>query len=109
MTLALNSLTPRARRTVVTATAEAEGRGQGFVGTEHLLLALALDRDGVAGQVLDQSGLREAIIERLAEFISTEGGGDARDHGDEVRVAFDSSRISNHRLVVMSRPPGAQS
>ena len=102
MTLALNSLTPRARRTVVRATAEAEGRGQGFVGTEHLLLALALDPHGVAGQVLDQLGVREAIIERLAAFISTEGVGEARDNGDEARVAFDSSPLSNHRVVVMS-------
>ena len=102
MTLALHALTPRARRTVVLATAEAETRGQSFVGTEHLLLALALDGHGGAGQVLDQCGVREAIIERLAAFISTEGGGDARDNGDEARVAFDSSPRSNHRLVVMS-------
>ena len=109
MTLALNSLTPRARRTVLRATAEAEGREQGFVGTEHLLLALALDRHGVAGQVLDQLGVREMIVERVAAFISSEGGGDARDDGDEARVAFDASPRSNHRLVVMSMPPGGQS
>jgi ATP-dependent Clp protease ATP-binding subunit ClpA len=71
MTLALNSLTPRARRVIVQAASEAEGQGQGFVGTEHLLLALARDSHGVAGQVLDQLGVREEVLVRAAATQGT--------------------------------------
>jgi ATP-dependent Clp protease ATP-binding subunit ClpC len=48
----------RARRVVVLAQDEARTLKQGTVGTEHLLLGiLALD-DGVAGQVLEDVGVR---------------------------------------------------
>ena len=77
MTLALNSLTPRARRVIVQATAEAEAWGQGFVGTEHLLLAMARDSHGVASQVLAELGVRDEVLERLAAVISGQGGGHA--------------------------------
>ncbi|MBA3431487.1 MAG: Clp protease N-terminal domain-containing protein [Actinobacteria bacterium] len=42
--------------------------GQTHVGTEHLLLALIEDKDGIAGQVLDREHLGDAVrqaIERV--------------------------------------------
>lgn len=102
MTLALNSLTPRARRVIVQAASEAEAQGQGFVGTEHLLLALARDSRGVGGQVLDQLGVREEVLVRLLALIGSQGGGDAGHESDQARVAFDPSPGSNHPLLVLA-------
>ena len=85
------------------ATSEAETRGQGYVGTEHLLLALALDHRGIAGQVLDELGVRQEVLERLRTIIGVqEGGGVAAHGGDETRVAFNPSPRSNHPLLVLS-------
>jgi ATP-dependent Clp protease ATP-binding subunit ClpA len=102
MTLPLNSLTPRARRVLVDAAAEAEAQDQAFVGTEHLLLALARERRGVAAQVLDQLGVLEEVVQRLSAIIRTQGGGEARHDGDQALVVFDPSPGSNHTLLVVS-------
>lgn len=48
--------TSGARRVVVLAQAEARGLDHGYIGTEHLLLALVLD-DGPAGIALRSLGL----------------------------------------------------
>ena len=49
--------TDRARKVVVLAQAEARGLGHGFVGTEHLLLGLLAEGEGVAAQVLESLGI----------------------------------------------------
>ncbi len=102
MALTVNSLTPRARRVLLMAASEAAAHEQAFIGTEHLLLALARESHGVAGQVLDELGVRDEVLQRLATIISAQGGGQARHDGDEVLVAFDPSPGSNHPLRVVS-------
>ncbi len=49
--------TDRARKVVVLAQAEARGLAHGFVGTEHLLLGLLAEGEGVAAQVLESLGI----------------------------------------------------
>ena len=48
--------TDRARRVVILAQEEARMLGHLHVGTEHLLLGLIRERDGVAAQVLVEFG-----------------------------------------------------
>jgi hypothetical protein len=50
-------LTPYAKRVVWSAIEEARQLGHNYVGTEHLLLGLLREREGVAGQVLRKLGL----------------------------------------------------
>ena len=50
-------LTPPARQTMLDAQAEAHGLHHDFLGTEHLLLALAAGTTGPAAQVLHAHGL----------------------------------------------------
>ena len=61
--------TSGARAVVKLAQQEARGLGHGFVGTEHLLLGLLAEREGVAAHVLTDAGLTtEAVradVERL--------------------------------------------
>jgi ATP-dependent Clp protease ATP-binding subunit ClpC len=55
-------LTPRAKKVIAYAFEEARNLGHNFIGTEHLLLALLREWDGVAAQVLTNMGSKlEAI------------------------------------------------
>jgi ATP-dependent Clp protease ATP-binding subunit ClpC len=64
--------TRRSRNVLRLAGEEAERLQDGSIGTEHLLLGLLLERDGVAAHVLaefgiDPDGVRVDIKARLAE------------------------------------------
>jgi prophage maintenance system killer protein len=63
--------TPPARRLPEGALREAQRLGYDYVGTEHLLLALLVEGDGVAAQVLaaqgtDHAQVRERVLDLLA-------------------------------------------
>lgn len=63
-------LTPRAKSAVDFAHKEADRMGHKFIGTEHLLLGLALDKDGVACQILETFGMTyESLEKEIREFI----------------------------------------
>ena len=49
--------TPRARRTVVAAQEESRTLGHNFIGTEHLLLGLLTEPEGVGARALDGFGI----------------------------------------------------
>jgi ATP-dependent Clp protease ATP-binding subunit ClpC len=49
--------TPRARKAIEFAVVEAQEMGHDYVGTEHLMLGLLRDQEGVAGQILMSFGL----------------------------------------------------
>ena len=48
-------------RALDNAEREAQTRGHSFIGTEHLLLALASEDDGVARNVFDQLGVTDDV------------------------------------------------
>lgn len=59
----------RARQAIVMAQEEARVLNHGRIGPEHLLLALAKDRDSVAGQaLLSQNASRTALASAVAEY-----------------------------------------
>lgn len=64
------TLTPRAKRVIEIASQEAKGLNHNFIGTEHLLLGLLREDDGVAGRVLKGLGVnveasRRQILKEL--------------------------------------------
>jgi Clp amino terminal domain, pathogenicity island component len=60
--------TDRARRVVVLAQEEARGLNHNFIGTEHLLLGLIHEGEGVAPMVLESLGVSlEAVRARVVE------------------------------------------
>ena len=64
------TLTPRAKRVLELAVDEARRMGHNYVGTEHLLLGLIREGEGVAAQVLnsfgaDQEKVRQTIFQML--------------------------------------------
>jgi hypothetical protein len=67
--------TPRATQCLTRATSEALTLGHNYVGTEHLLLAVSADADGLAAQILTALGtthddLRAAVIAKLSGYGS---------------------------------------
>ncbi len=72
--------TPRAKKVIEYAIEEARSLNHNYVGTEHLLLGLLREQDGVAAQVLMNLGLRledvrEEVLNLLGAGIETEEGG----------------------------------
>ena len=64
--------TPRAKRVLELSLDEARSLGQSYIGTEHLLLGLLREGQGVAAQVLENLGLRlEAVREEVHSFLGT--------------------------------------
>ena len=63
--------TPRVRRIQAAAEAEAEQRGHTFLGTEHLLLALAADPEGIASRVLRDLGVADDVRRELRQVMDS--------------------------------------
>jgi ATP-dependent Clp protease ATP-binding subunit ClpC len=62
--------TPRAKKVIEYAIEEARLLGHNYVGTEHLLLGLLREQDGVAAQVLMNLGLRlEDVREEVLKLL----------------------------------------
>ncbi len=71
--------TPRAKKVIEYAIEEARNLNHNYVGTEHLLLGLLREQDGVAAQVLMNLGLkleevREEVLNLLGAAGEAEGG-----------------------------------
>ncbi|MFG0273888.1 MAG: ATP-dependent Clp protease ATP-binding subunit [Phycisphaerales bacterium] len=71
--------TPRAKKVIEFAIEEARNLNHNYVGTEHLLLGLLREHDGVAAQVLMNLGLkleevREEVLNLLGAGVDTEEG-----------------------------------
>ncbi len=69
--------TPRAKRVIEYAIEEARNLNHNYVGTEHLLLGLLREQDGVAAQVLMNLGLkleevREEVLNLLGAGVEQE-------------------------------------
>ncbi len=65
-------LTPRAKRVIELAIDEAHGLGHNYIGTEHLLLGLVREGEGIAAGVLESLGVnldrvRHEVIRLIVE------------------------------------------
>lgn len=62
--------TDRSRRVLVLAQEETRRLNTSFIGTEHLLLALIDEREGVAATVLDAVGItHDAVFAKVSEIV----------------------------------------
>ncbi len=69
-------LTPRAKRVLELSVEEARLLGHNYVGTEHLLLGLIREGDGVAARVLLELGVdRKRVREEIMKILNQGGGG----------------------------------
>ncbi|WP_263247077.1 ATP-dependent Clp protease ATP-binding subunit [Saccharopolyspora rosea] len=65
--------TDRARRVVVLAQEEARGFGHNYIGTEHVLLGLLQEGEGVAARALESLGIGSEGVRRKVEEIIGRG------------------------------------
>jgi ATP-dependent Clp protease ATP-binding subunit ClpC len=65
--------TDRARRVVVLAQEEARLLDHGYIGTEHLLLGLTDEGEGVAAKALESLGISLAAVRQQVEAITGRG------------------------------------
>lgn len=98
--------TKRARRVLTLAQEEAQRFKHNYIGTEHLLLGLIREREGVAGQVLNNLGVEVEQIRQAIEVII--GRGDRVVFGEiaitprakkVIELAVDEARRLQHRFV----------
>ena len=71
--------TPRAKKVIEYSMEEARNLNHNYVGTEHILLGLLREQEGVAAQVLMNLGLkleevREEVLNLLGHGVEGEGG-----------------------------------
>jgi len=72
--------TPRAKKVIEYAIEEARNLNHNYVGTEHLLLGLLREHDGVAAQVLMNLNLKlEEVREEVLNLLGA-GAGNRRTH-----------------------------
>jgi ATP-dependent Clp protease ATP-binding subunit ClpC len=65
--------TPRAKKVLELALEEASNLGHNYIGTEHLLLGLIREQEGIAAQVLQNLNVRlEDVREEVLELLGAE-------------------------------------
>ena len=101
-----DKFTERARRVLTLAQEEAQRFNHNYIGTEHLLLGLVREGDGVAAKVLGNLGVELNKVRSAVEFII--GRGDRAVVGDigltprakkVIELAVDEARRLNHHYI----------
>jgi ATP-dependent Clp protease ATP-binding subunit ClpC len=72
-------LTPRAKKVIELAVDEARRMNHHYIGTEHLLLGLVREGEGIAAGVLESLGVRLEKVRRVTLEVLSGGS-----HGEEV-------------------------
>ena len=96
----------RARRVLSLAQEEAQRFNHNYIGTEHILLGLARETDGVAARVLTSLGTELSKVRSAVEFII--GRGERSSPGDigltprakkVIELAVDEARRLSHHYI----------
>jgi ATP-dependent Clp protease ATP-binding subunit ClpC len=93
--------TPRAKKVIEYSMEEARNLGHNYVGTEHILLGLLREDEGVAAQILMNLGLgpenvRAKILATL-QFAADEGSG-AHSAQSRIRWGGDDAKVAVHSV-----------
>ena len=103
---AFDKFTKRAKQVLQLATEEARAFNHPYIGTEHILLGLIREGEGVAARVLDDLGVKLAQARHAVEFIVGVGEGPARQDQDltarakkVIEYAVDEAKRLNHHYI----------
>ena len=101
-----NKFTDRARKVLTLAQEEAQRFQHNYIGTEHLLLGLVRESEGVAAKVLTNLGIQLKDVRRAVEYII--GRGDRVAPGDigltprakkVIELAVDEAKLLKHQYI----------
>lgn len=96
----------RARRSLTRAQEEAQHFGHNYIDTEHILLGLVAEEEGVASKVLNNLGVSVSKIRAAVEFVI--GRGERASIGEVgltprakrvIELAVDEARRLNHNYI----------
>ena len=107
------AFTPRAKKVLELALREAQQLGHNYVGTEHILLGLIREGEGVAAQVLVKLGadlerVRQQVIQLLHGHQGKQPVDDGRRRGKRARARLMDDALAriealDRRLAAMER------
>jgi ATP-dependent Clp protease ATP-binding subunit ClpC len=101
-----DKFTKRAKQVLQLATEEARTFNHPYIGTEHILLGLIRESDGIAARVLDQLGVKLSQARSAVEFIV--GIGEGTRHKEQeltarakkvIEYAIEEARRLNHHYI----------
>jgi ATP-dependent Clp protease ATP-binding subunit ClpA len=99
--------TPRAKRALEFALEEAHSLGHNYIGTEHLLLGLIREQEGIAAQVLENLGVRvEDAREQVRGLLGAEVHGQGLEEEAERPGRPMGDSLKALRGVVEAEIPG---
>ena len=96
----------RARRSLTRAQEEAQHFGHNYIDTEHILLGLVAEEEGVASKVLNNLGVSASKLRAAVEFVI--GRGERASIGEVgltprakrvIELAVDEARRLNHNYI----------
>jgi ATP-dependent Clp protease ATP-binding subunit ClpC len=103
---AFDKFTKRAKQVLQIATEEARAFNHPYIGTEHILLGLIREGEGVAARVLDDLGVKLSQARHAVEFIVGMGEGPTRQDQDltarakkVIAYAVDEAKRLNHHYI----------
>jgi ATP-dependent Clp protease ATP-binding subunit ClpC len=101
-----NKFTERARKVLTLAQEEAQRFQHNYIGTEHLLLGLVREGEGVAAKVLTNLGVQLSDVRRAVEFIIGRGGrivegeiGLTPRAKKVIELAVDEAKLLKHQYI----------
>ena len=101
-----SKFTKRAKQVLQLATEEARSFNHPYIGTEHILLGLIRESEGIAARVLDDLGVKLAQARSAVEFIV--GVGEGGQAGDQeltaraqkvIKYAIEEANRLNHHYI----------
>jgi ATP-dependent Clp protease ATP-binding subunit ClpC len=101
-----SKFTKRAKQVLQLATEEARAFNHPYIGTEHILLGLIRESEGIAARVLDDLGVKLAQARSAVEFIV--GVGEGASIGDQeltaraqkvIKYAIEEANRLNHHYI----------
>jgi hypothetical protein len=100
--------TPRAKKVLELSLREALQLGHNYIGTEHILLGLVREGEGVAAQVLKELGadldrVRQAVIELLSGYTGSGAAAEAAG-GTWEYAGISSEEAPSEEPVAIARP-----
>ena len=106
MSGAYDKFTKRAKQVLQYATEEARTLNHSYIGTEHILLGLIREGEGVAARVLEDLGVQLAQTRHSVEFIVGIGEGESRPDKElsaraknVISLAIDEAKRLGHNYI----------
>ena len=79
--MSFDKFTDKARKVLVLAQDEARGLHQPYVGTEHILLGLIQEKEGLAAQALERLNIKyDAVVQAVRQVVTIDESADVSGH-----------------------------